>query len=100
MSETKAEIGCWYLDGDGALFEVVAIDERAQTIELQYFDGAVAELEFSAWGTAGISAAEPPEDVRGAFGEEESENLGYRDDEVIHPDPWRNPVEELDLDRE
>ena len=39
-------IGKWYLDnGDKQLFEIVAIDDDDETIEIQYFDGAIEELD-------------------------------------------------------
>ncbi|MFO1422853.1 MAG: DUF6763 family protein [Candidatus Competibacteraceae bacterium] len=43
MSDVDPIIGNWYRNQEtGNDFEVVALDEDAQTIEIQYFDG---ELE-------------------------------------------------------
>jgi hypothetical protein len=38
-------IGEWYRRPGGETFEVVAIDPDDRTIEIQYFDGTVEELE-------------------------------------------------------
>ena len=45
MATLHPTIGAWYqLDG-GELFEVVAYDADDGTIEIQYFDGTVEEME-------------------------------------------------------
>ena len=45
MSVPHPTIGAWYrLDG-GESFEVVAFDTDDGTVEIQYFDGTVEELE-------------------------------------------------------
>ena len=42
-------IGEWYRIRGGDQFEVVAIDEDDGTIEVQYSDGTVAELDLGDW---------------------------------------------------
>ena len=41
----KPTIGNWYRIHGGDSFEVVAFDEDDGTIELQYFDGTVEEMD-------------------------------------------------------
>jgi hypothetical protein len=60
-------IGDWYQKPNGALFEVVAIDDTDSTVEIQYFDGTIAEVEMDAWLTSGFQPAEPPEDFSGSL---------------------------------
>jgi hypothetical protein len=66
----QPDIGEWYRVRGGDLLEVVAIDEDDGTIEVQYFDGTVEELDLEVWEaqrTAGeIEDAEPPEDWSGS----------------------------------
>ena len=66
----KPDIGEWYQVRDGELLEVVAIDEDDGTIEIQYFDGTVEEMDLTDWEaqrTKGeITDAEPPEDWSGS----------------------------------
>jgi hypothetical protein len=63
-------IGDWYRLRGGALFEVVAFDDDDGTIEIQYFDGTVEEMDVEDWeaqwedGT--LEAAEAPEDWSGS----------------------------------
>jgi hypothetical protein len=64
------EIGSWYRVSGGESFEVVALDEDDGTIEVQYFDGTVEEMDLEDWGVrhcAGeIEEAEAPDDWSGS----------------------------------
>ena len=42
-------IGQWFRRANGTLFEVVAIDEAAGTVELQQFDGTIDEIDMESW---------------------------------------------------
>src|SRR5665213_3549914 len=70
MNVIRPIVGQWYRGGTNELFEVVAIDDQDQTIEIQYFDGSVTEVDFDSWNEQLldelIDAAEPPEDWSGA----------------------------------
>lgn len=68
MNKIQAEIGSWYsLAVGGQLFEVVAIDETANTIETQFVDGEIGEFEQESWRELTLERAEPPEDWRHPF---------------------------------
>ncbi len=45
MAVSYPVIGNWYRRSNGSLFEVVAVDEQDGTVELQYFDGTIDELD-------------------------------------------------------
>ena len=66
----QPDIGEWYRVRGGELLEVVAIDEDDGTIEVQYFDGTVEELDLADWQaqrTKGeIEDADAPEDWSGS----------------------------------
>ena len=51
------EIGNWYRTPAGRLFEVVTLD--ADTIEIQYDDGDLEEIEQEAWLEMEASSAAP-----------------------------------------
>ena len=78
MHSIRPIVGQWYRGGTNELFEVVAIDDQDQTIEIQYFDGTVAEMEFDSWNEQllddMIDAAAAPEDWSGAV-DVEAEDL-------------------------
>ncbi len=82
MSDVDPIIGNWYRNQEtGSDFEVVALDEDAQTIEIQHFDGEVEEMDLDAWYEQPIESIEAPEDWSGPFDEMESDDLGYDKDE-------------------
>jgi hypothetical protein len=87
MSDVDPIIGNWYRNQEtGNDFEVVALDEDAQTIEIQYFDGEVEELDLDAWYELAIESIEAPEDWSGPFDELESDDLGYDENEDSRPE--------------
>ncbi len=51
---------------NGNLFEVVAIDEEHNTVELQHFDGTIESLDFEMWWDIDIESAHAPEDWSGS----------------------------------
>jgi hypothetical protein len=70
MTTPHPGIGEWYRLNGGELFEVVAVDEDDGTIELQYFDGTVEEMDVddwhAQWDEGALEAAEAPEDWSGS----------------------------------
>ena len=61
-------IGQWYRNKDkGEAFVVTAIDEPADTIELQTIDGDVDEIESLIWDSLPLETVEPSEDWSGPF---------------------------------
>ena len=66
----KPIIGNWYRITGSESFEVVAFDEDDGTIELQYFDGTVEEMDIEDWQAekeaGAFEVVEPPEDWTGS----------------------------------
>jgi hypothetical protein len=93
MNVVKPIVGQWYRGSTNELFEVVAIDHEDETIEVQYFDGTVSEIEFDSWNEQLldelIDAADAPEDWSGAI-DVEAEDLG-REFEDNTRTAWSNP---------
>ena len=59
-------IGKWYARAGGDSFEIVAFDRDDGSIEIQYFDGTIEELDLDEWREEQIESAEPPEDWTGS----------------------------------
>src|SRR3984957_6962805 len=78
MNVIRPIVGQWNRGGTNELFEVVAIDDKDQTIQIQYFDGTVTEMEFDSWNEQLldelIDGADAPEDWSGAV-DMEAEDL-------------------------
>lgn len=96
MSKLQPEIGQWYQDvAADVLFKVVAFDEASGSTEIQYFDGAVSELEEDTWREMVLLTAEAPEDWRGSY--ELSPEDETEDDDIQRPDGYDDPLAKLDL---
>lgn len=83
MAAPQPRVGEWYRLAGSELFEVVAIDEDDGTIDMQYFDGTLEEMDIedweSQWEDGALEAAEPPEDWSGSV-DVEPEDEGLRSD--------------------
>lgn len=75
---TDPIVGMWYMHIDkGEKFEVVAVDEDAKLVEIQYYGGDVDEVDLYAWYSLPIEPIEPTEDETAPMDGVESEDLGY-----------------------
>ena len=77
-------IGRWYRRSNGQLFEVVAVDEEDATIELQFFDGTIDEVDQDMWSKLLIERVAPPEDWSGSV-DMDPEDYSGRDEGDIPP---------------
>lgn len=75
-TQVQPIIGDWYQTPTNEQFEVVAVDEDGQTVEVQYFDGAVGEFDNESWAAMILEPIEPPDDWSGAYDQEDSDK-GY-----------------------
>ncbi|HEX4648969.1 MAG TPA: DUF6763 family protein [Steroidobacteraceae bacterium] len=86
MATPQPAIGDWYRLNGGALFEVVALDDDDGTIEIQYFDGTVEEMDIedweAQWGDGALETAEAPEDWSGSVDVEASDDEGRGSDSL------------------
>ena len=94
MADIYPEIGGWYRRPGRGLFEVVATDEDDRTIEIQFFDGTLAEIDLDAWQEMYMEEAQPPEDWTGSMdvGREDAEPGG---EDVPHRD-FASPLDFFD----
>jgi hypothetical protein len=101
MAAPQPSIGDWYRQREGgALFEVVAYDDDDGTIEIQYFDGTVEEMDVEDWDgqweDGALETAEPPEDYTGSVDIESEEGL-RSDANDRERDVRANGLEGIDL---
>ena len=89
------EVGDWYKTAEGMSFEVIAVDEDEGIVEIQYFDGAVEELDTESWYEMDLSHREPPEDWSGPFDDVEPGDLDETD-AAMQPHRWTGPLDSLD----
>lgn len=94
MAVASPVIGYWYRRSNGALFEVVAVDEQDGTVELQYFDGTIDEVDLETWTGMLVERIRAPEDWSGSV-DMDPENFD-RDDSGELPVGWHDPLEILE----
>ena len=56
-------IDVWYKSASGDIFEVVAVDPQEDSIEIQYLDGSLEELDTDAWQSAEPKMIDPPHEA-------------------------------------
>src|SRR5512135_2651112 len=96
MAKLAPVIGQWYRRPGGESFEVVAIDRDDRTIEIQYFDGTVEELEVDEWIEAEIEVTEAPEDWTGSLDVEPEDTENEFESEPGSSQPWVDPLQFVD----
>lgn len=88
-------IGQWYQDKEGhELFKVVAKSVSDDAIQIQYFSGDIAELDFDTWFELSVHSMPAPEDSSGPF-ELSKEELGYESENRISGG-WTDPLAYLE----
>ena len=102
MTAPHPGIGEWYRSNGGGTFEVVAVDDDDGTIEIQYFDGTIEEMDREDWdaqwedGT--LQTAEAPEDWSGSVDVEPADEEGRGSDALgEHRDLRASSLDGIDL---
>lgn len=95
MNTLRPRRGQWYAHLDkGETFQVVAIDSDDGLIEVQTFDGDVAEFERDAWRELDIEAIAAPEDWSGPFDEMQPDDAEPSELDAAARD-WRISVQDV-----
>jgi hypothetical protein len=102
MATPQPGIGDWYRLNGGALFEVVALDDDDGTIEIQYFDGTVEEMDIedweAQWEDGALESAEAPEDWSGSIDIEGGDDEGRGGESLGEDRDLRaSPLDGIDL---
>jgi hypothetical protein len=102
MATPQPGIGDWYRLNGGASFEVVALDDDDGTVEIQYFDGTVEEMDIedwaSQWEDGALETAEPPEDWTGSVDVDEPDvDSAATDGASESREPRASSLEGIDL---
>ena len=90
----QPRLGDWYKSITSDRFEIVALDDDASTMEIQYFDGSVEEIDFDTWKDMEIVPIEPPEDWSGSM-DLQKEDYGV-DLELTAPNDNINPLDKIE----
>lgn len=96
MPVTFPTIGKWFRRPNGALLEVVAVDESDDTIEIQMFDGTIDEIDVEAWREQFLVEVAAPEDWSGSVDMDPDDYKGTASDEM--PAGYHDPLDFLGKD--
>ena len=95
-SEADPIIDAWYhYPAKAQKFKVTALDDHAATVEIQYFDGNIDELDVDTWYDLDIERVEEPEDWTGPMDSIEKDDPNAVDTEMQRED-WEEPYQEVD----
>ncbi len=88
----------WYEDLENdETFQVLKVDEDKETVEIQYLDGEIEELDIDSWAELDLELTEEPEGWSGSD-EEDDEDDDEEDDEDDDWDDDEDDEDEDDLD--
>jgi hypothetical protein len=83
--------GNWYRDADnGRLFQVIDVDEREGTVELQHFDGDLEEIELGRWTELEVELVAEPDDWTGPM-----DGVVVDDDAAENQGAWADENDEV-----
>ena len=85
----------WYRDSQGSILKVVAFDSDDRTVEVQLFEGEIAEYELETWYQLGVVAIAAPEDWSGPFDDLVNDDFGNTE-KPMHPTDWNGPTDEIE----
>ena len=90
MAVAYPSIGQWFRRPNGTLLEVVAVDEADSTVEIQFFDGTIDEVELDAWREQFLVEVSAPEDWSGSVDMDPEDYVGTGFDEM--PAGFHDPL--------
>lgn len=86
----------WYRDLiEDHIFKVIAVDLDDETIEIQYFEGEIEELDLDTWKSLMLVPVPAPEDWSGPFDDLVTDDMGDTDT-PMHPQNWSDPLNEIE----
>ncbi|MFT6310991.1 MAG: hypothetical protein ACJAQS_001357 [Porticoccus sp.] len=95
MRSPVPRIGSWYKDlASQAIFEVVALDSKDQTIEIQLLDGEISDYDMESWSMLELISVEEPEDWRNAYDDDHYAPLDI--DAPYYADQWNNTIDNVE----
>jgi len=94
-TQPSPRIGDWYKSTVGDAFEIVASDDDDETLELQYFDGTIEELDRETWEMLRPESVEPPEDWSGSM-DVSAEDIEITD-VLLETQDWMTQLERMDV---
>jgi hypothetical protein len=81
--EYEPAAGQWYENiEENESFRVLKVDEDAETVEIEYLDGDIEELDLDAWAELDLDKIDEPEGWAGSENDEDDEDDEDEEDEL------------------
>lgn len=96
----KPVVDNWYEDSEGQALQVITVDDKEGTVEVQYHEGNVEELDLEAWFELQPEPIAPPEDWSAHMDDETYEEEEDYDSAglILDEDGWADMGDEADYD--
>ena len=94
MAIARPVIGHWYSRTNGNLLKIVAVDEEDATIEVQFFDGTIDEVDLDTWNSLLLERVGAPEDWSGSVDMDPEDYSGSDNGDI--PLGYHDPLSFLD----
>jgi hypothetical protein len=92
-------VGQWYENvEENEQFRVIAVDEDALLVEIEYLDGDIEELDMDTWAEFDLEKIEQPEGWSGA--DLDADDDEDDDEDEDEDDDWDEDEDDDDLDDE
>jgi hypothetical protein len=85
-------VGQWYQDMLQRVFEVVALDD--DTVEIQYYDGDVEELDMETWHLLNVTVIAEPGNAAAPYDDLELDEFGGDLEERLNED-WHQMLDKF-----
>jgi hypothetical protein len=94
-TEIDPIVGNWYCHLDkGQRFQVVAVNESRQLVEMQDFDGTLSESDFDSWYEMDLEVCAEPENWVGSQDIGEADDYGTEITDTEDSD-WTEPADDF-----
>lgn len=95
-TEMDPIVNNWYRDLETRrIFEIVALDEDDGTIEIQYFESEIEELDTDIWYDLSLELIAQPEDWSGPYDVLVADDFSDSG-EPMRPESWNNPADDVE----
>jgi hypothetical protein len=97
MRTLAPQVGNWYKDiQQNNMFEVVAYDHRAKTIEVQLIDGEIYEYDLDMWREMLLERIQEPEDWSAGYALSAEDSIDV--DLPYRPEDWSGALSRIETD--
>jgi hypothetical protein len=96
--EYEPAAGQWYENiEENESFRVLSVDEDAETVEIEYLDGDIEEIDLDAWAELDLDKIDEPEGWAGSENDADDEDEEEDEDDDLD-ETWDEDEDEDDED--